>query len=96
MAWTTLPSMINFAPGIISNYYTFLPQSQEMMAGPSGFGYTRAITGSDLSTFASYNNQFMTAENMNSVTFWTTSNTSTDETNLKTFATDSNVPHVVW
>lgn len=91
MAWTIVPAMINFAPGIISNFYQFLPQSQEMMSGPSGFGYTRATTGSDLSTFASDTKEFMNAESMSTVTDW--ANSSTD---LDNFATDVGVPHVVW
>lgn len=96
MAWTIVPSMTQFAPGIISNYFAYLPQSSEMMSGPSGFGYVRDFNTTDMSTFASDTNQFMTAEDMNSVTYWTTSNTSSDESNLFTFAADVDVPHVVW
>ncbi len=96
MAWTINPSLINFAPGLISNYFTFVPQSQEMMSGPSGFGYVRDIDSGDMSTFASDTNQFMTAEDMNSVTYWTTSNTSSDESNMKSFAADLDMPHVAW
>ena len=91
MAWTMSPGMINFAPGIISNYYQFLPQSQEIMAGPSGIGYGTGETGSDLTTFASLTNQFMTAESMSTVTNW--SNSTGD---LDNFALDVNVPHVVY
>lgn len=91
MAWTTAPGMLQFAPGLLSNFYALLPQSQEMMSGPSGVGYTRGITGSDLSTFASLTNQFMTAETMSTVTDWP-GNTA----DLDTFATETNVPHVLW
>lgn len=96
MAWTMPMGMIDFAPGILTNYYAFLPQSQELMSGPSGVGYTRGITGSDLSTFASYTDQFMQAENMDSVTEW-----SGATSDLETFASDVNednynVPHVLW
>ena len=91
MAWTIAPGMIDFSPGIISNFYRFLPQSQEMMSGPSGVGYTRAITGTDNSDFASLTNQFMTAEHMSTVTDW--ANASSD---LDTYAADVNVPHVLW
>ena len=96
MAWTTSPSLTQYAPGLISNFYTFLPQSQEMMAGPSGFGYTRMIGGSDLTTYAKDNLAFMNAEQMSSMTYWAWSNTSTDESNLFDFAAASKVPHVVW
>jgi len=96
MAWTIDPSMSQFAPGLIGNFYSFVPQSQEMMAGPSGLGYTRNIGGTDQSTFATDTKDFMNAEDMSSVTYWTYSNTSTDESNLFTFATDVAVPHVVW
>lgn len=96
MAWTISPSMTQFAPGMISNYYAFVPQSQEMMAGPSGFGYTRNIGGSSQSTFASDTKQFMNAEDMSSVTYWTQSNTAADQSNMLDFAADVNVPHVVW
>ncbi len=96
MAWTMPMGMIDFAPGILSNYYAFLPQSQELMSGPSGVGYTRGITGSDLNTFASYTDQFMQDESMKSVTEW-----SGATSDLETFASDVNednynVPHVVW
>ncbi len=96
MAWTISPSMTQFAPGLIGNFYSFVPQSQEMMAGPSGFGYTRNIGGSNQSTFASDTKEFMNAEDMSSVTYWTQSNTSTDESNMLSFASDVDVPHVVW
>jgi hypothetical protein len=96
MAWTTSPSMTQYAPGLISNFYQYLPQSSEMMAGPSGFGYTRNIGGTDQSTFASDTKQFMNAEGMSSVTYWTNSNTSTDESNMFSFAGSVGVPHVLW
>ena len=90
MAWTISPGMIYNSPGIMTTFYRYLPQSQEMMAGPSGVGYGTDTTGSDISPFASLTNGFMTMEGMSSVTNWITS--STDATG---FATDVNVPHVV-
>ena len=93
MAWTISPGMINFAPGIISNYYQFLPQSQEMMAGPSGVGYGTGETGTDLSGLASLTNQFMTSEGMSTVTAW---ESSTISGGLIDYAIDVNVPHVVY
>ena len=96
MAWTTSPGMINMAPGLLTNYYQFLPQSQEMIAGPSGVGYMRAMTGADLSTFASLTDQFMQAESMRTVD-------SSDDalSDNESLATDLNgetynVPHVLW
>lgn len=90
MAWTISPGMIYTSPGIISNFYQFLPQSQEMMAGPSGVGYGTSTTGSDVSPFANLTNGFMTMEGMSTVTSWISSSTDLDG-----FALDVNVPHVV-
>lgn len=91
MAWTISPAMTYSSPGIISNFYDFLPQSQEMMAGPSGVGYTQSTTGSDTASFASLTNEFMTMNSMSTVTNW-----SKATSDLDTFAVDVNVPHVVW
>lgn len=106
MAWTIVPSMLQFAPGIIGDYYSLLPQSEEMMAGPSGFGYVRNFNtgdldndndaGADMLTFANDTQKFMNAEGMSSVTYWTFSSNSSDENNMFTFAGDVGVPHVVW
>jgi hypothetical protein len=93
MAWTVSPGMINFAPGLLSNFYEFLPQSQEIMAGPSGIGYGTGEETSDLMNFATLTNQFMTAESMSSVTSW---ESSTVMGGLSTFASKVNVPHVVY
>ena len=67
MGWTTSPGMMTFAPNLLSYYYRFLPQSQEMIAGPSGVGYTRALTGMDLSPFASLTTQFLKAASMSTL-----------------------------
>jgi hypothetical protein len=75
---------------MFSYYYKFLPQANEIMSGPSGVSYETALTGTPLSTFATYTNEFMTALGMSSVTSW--QNNTTD---LQTFATDVNIPHVV-
>jgi hypothetical protein len=91
MAWTIVPSMIDFAPGIIGNFFSFLPQSQEMMGGPSGVGYTRQINGNNISTLASYTSQFMSAENMSTVTNWANS-----QGDFNTYSTDLNEPHSLW
>ena len=90
MAWTISPGMIYNSPGIISTFYNYLPQSQEMMAGPSGVGYGTSTTGSDVSPFADLTNGFMTMEGMSTVTSWIASTN-----DLDSFATDVNVPHVV-
>ena len=91
MAWTVPPGALNYSPAMMSHYFQFLPQSNELMAGPGGVGYATAMTGSDLSTFGTLTNDFMTAEGMSSVTSWQTSSSM-----VPTFATDANVPHVVW
>jgi hypothetical protein len=95
LGWTTSPGMINIAPGLLSYYYDFLPQTSEMIAGPSGVGYSWAITGSDLTTFASDTDQFMQAESMSTVNSSETSSSDND-----TYASDLSsssyaVPHIV-
>ena len=94
--WTTSPGMMMFAPGLLSNYYAFLPQSSEMMAGPSGYGYVRNIAGSDLTTFASDTTNFMNALGMKTTEYWTFSNTTTDQSNVFDFAKALAEPHVLW
>jgi GxGYxYP putative glycoside hydrolase C-terminal domain/GxGYxY sequence motif in domain of unknown function N-terminal len=94
--WTISPAMTQFAPGLISNYFTFLPQSSEMIAGPSGFGYTRNIAGSDQSTFASDTASFMNKLDMSTTEYWTYSDTSSDQSNTFSFASDLGEPHVMW
>jgi hypothetical protein len=91
MAWTMPPGMIYNSPGIISNFYQFLPQSHEIMSGPSGVGYTQSTTGSDTAPFATLTNEFMTMDGMSTVTNW-----SKATSDLDAFALDVNVPHVVW
>ncbi len=95
MAWTMPPGMINFAPGILSNYYAFLPPSQELITGPSGVGYTTGITGSDLTTFASYTDEFMQAEAMNTATVWSAASSDLDTLAADLNGGSYNVPHVV-
>jgi len=90
-AWTMPPGAINYSPAMMSHYYKFLPQSSEMMAGPGGIGYATAMTSSDLGTFGSLTHEFMTAESMSTVTSWQTSSSA-----VPTFATDVNVPHIVY
>lgn len=94
--WTISPAMMQMAPGLISNYYSFLPQSSEMIAGPSGMGYTRNIAGSDQTSFATDTKNFMNALDMSTTQYWTYSNTSSDQTNTFDFASDLGEPHVMW
>lgn len=96
MGWTMSPAMMQMAPGLISNYYAFLPQSSEIIAGPSGIGYTRNIAGSDQTTFASDTASFMNSMDMSTTQYWTFSNTTTDQTNTFDFASDLGEPHVMW
>lgn len=91
VGWTAAPGAIYYSPAMMSNYYQFLPQSDEIMGGPSGVGYTRAITGSDLNTFASLSNAFLTADDMSTTEIW--ANTEDD---LTSFASDVGIPHVMW
>jgi GxGYxYP putative glycoside hydrolase C-terminal domain/GxGYxY sequence motif in domain of unknown function N-terminal len=90
-AWTTSPGLINFSPGILNYDYQFLPQSNEMMAGPGGVGYETNMTGSDFTTFESDTKQFLTSEDMSTVTSWHST-----ESDMPGFATNVDVPHVVW
>ena len=90
VGWTSSPSTLGFAPMMYNYFYSFLPQSNEMMAGPSGLSYETAETGADLTTFATLTNQFMTTLNMRSVNSW--QNNTTD---LSNFATTLNLPFVV-
>jgi hypothetical protein len=94
--WTTSPSMMQFAPSLLTDYYAFLPQSSEMIAGPSGFGYTRNISGSNQSSFASDTASFMGALDMSTTEYWTFSNTSSDQSNTYSFASSLGKPHVMW
>lgn len=91
MAFTIVPGMMNFGPTIYTDYFNFLAQSQEMMGGPSGVGYTRQINGSNISTFAGYTNQFMSASSLSTVTNWADS-----QTDFNTYSTDLGEPHSLW
>ncbi len=93
MAWTMPPGMIQNSPGIISNFYQFLPQSDEIMAGPSGVGYAQGTTGGDVTPFADLTRQFMNLDSMSTVTNWFDA---ADESNVAAFADVTGVPHVVW
>jgi GxGYxYP putative glycoside hydrolase C-terminal domain/GxGYxY sequence motif in domain of unknown function N-terminal len=92
MAWTISPGMIYNSPGIITTFYHYLPQSQEMMAGPSGVGYYVGTSGTpnntDVTTLADLTNGFMTMEGMSTVTSWLA-----NSTDVTTFATAVNVAH---
>lgn len=90
VGWTTNPSSFNFSPNLYSYFYKFLPQSNEMEAGPSGVGYELSETGTNMTTFATQSNQFMTALGMSSVNNW-----QYNLTDLTSFATTLNLPFVV-
>jgi hypothetical protein len=90
MAWTIPIGMIDFAPGILTNFYNFLPGTQEIMSGPSGVGYTIGITGADNTTFTTTTKQFLNQEGISTVTNW--ANSTSD---LNTFATNVGIPHVL-
>jgi len=97
MGWTMSPALIDSAPGIISNFYKFLPQSDEIMSATTGIGYTQNMSSSAMGEQATYTKQFMTAEDMSSVMTWDPAGT-TGQGNTEAFAQDldASVPHVLW
>ena len=90
LGWSSATSSGTFWPNMYNYYYPHLPQSNEIMAGPSGVGYTTKMTGSNLTTFANLSNQFMTA--LDQSTVFSFENNATDVLN---FATTLNLPHVM-
>jgi GxGYxYP putative glycoside hydrolase C-terminal domain len=72
-AWTSPPGAINFSPAMMNYFFTFLPQSNEMMAGPSGVGYATGNDRFGSEYIRTYTHDFMAAEGMNTVTSWQTS-----------------------
>ena len=90
VGWTSSPATLNFSPNMYSYFYKFLPQSNEMFAGPSGVGYELSETGTDMTTFATISNEFMTALGMSSVNNW-----QKQLADLTSFATTLNLPFVV-
>lgn len=110
MGWTVSPGLINAAPGIMTNWYSFLPQSQEIMAGTTGVGYTNSMTtngtscpgglpySNDISCLAGLTDVFMQADSMNSVMTW---DTTANQSSTTTYASDISgdpyhVEHVLW
>ena len=90
-AWTMPPAMIQFAPTMLAHYYQAVPQSNELMAGPSGVGYATAETGSDLSQLGVLTGEAMQQTGMSTVTLWDTSSG-----NVAAFAQATGMPHVVY
>lgn len=88
--WTEAPAMIDFSPTMLAHFNTFLPQSSELAAGPSGVGYATAETGSDLTTLGTLTGEAMAKTGMSTVTDWFV-----DSTTVPAFATAAAVPHVV-
>ena len=70
LAWTEPPGMLAYAPLMLAHDNTQLPQSSELMSGPSGIGYATANTDSDLTTFGQLTGEAMTAAGMSTVTDW--------------------------
>jgi hypothetical protein len=93
MGWTMSPGMIDNSPGIISNFYRFLPQSDEIVSATTGVGYTQSMTGSALDKLANDTKAFMNADDMSSVMTW---DPKVDQSSTTTFASKVGAPHVVW
>lgn len=93
MGWTMSPGMIDSSPAIIGNFYRFLPQSDEIVSGTTGVGYTAGMTGSALDALASDTKAFMDADGMSTVMTW---DTPADQSSTTDFASEVDVPHVVW
>jgi hypothetical protein len=97
MGWTMSPALINAAPGIISNFYQFLPQADEIMSATTGIGYTQNMSSTAMGEQATYTRRFMTAEDMSSVMTWDPAG-ATGQNNTETFAQDldASVAHLLW
>lgn len=90
IAWTMPPGMLGYAPLMIAHINSQLPQSNEMMAGPSGIGYATQISGSDLTTFGELTGESMVATGMSSVTDWFV-----NSSNVVPFVSAASIPHDV-
>jgi hypothetical protein len=91
MGWTIPPGAIVFSPAMLAHFFSTVPQSSELIAGPGGVGYATALTGSDLAKFGAYTHEFMKAEDLRTVNSW-----QWKENEVPPFAAAAAVPHLVW
>ena len=86
--WTVAPGTVDFAPTLLSYYNKHLPKNSELVAGPSGIGYSTQMSGSDLANFAQLSSQAMSRDDIKTVDDWESLG------NLTTYAQASKVPSI--
>ena len=86
--WTVAPATVEFAPSLLSYYNKRLPKNSELVAGPSGIGYSTQMSGSDLANFAQLTAQALHRVDIKTVDDWESLG------NLQTYAQASKVPSI--
>jgi hypothetical protein len=86
--WTVAPGTVDFAPTLLSYYNNHLPSNSELVAGPSGIGYSTQMGGSDLANFAQLTAGALQRTDIKTVDDWESLG------NLRTYAQSAKVPSI--
>ncbi len=86
--WTVAPGAVDFAPTLLNYYNQHLPRNSELVAGPSGIGYSTQMSGSDLANFAQLTAGALQRTDIKTVDDWESLG------NLQTYAQAAKVPSI--
>ncbi|MBE9661403.1 hypothetical protein IRJ16_05865 [Mucilaginibacter myungsuensis] len=75
MGWTVSPAMLDAMPGALNFYYRTATDNDNLISGPSGYGYTYPNTWSDenlLKQFVAKTEDYNTRAGLRVITIWNT------------------------
>jgi len=75
MGWTVSPAMVDAMPGVLNYYYQSSTINDNLISGPSGYGYTYPNTWADeklLKQFVSKTQDYTNRAGLRVITIWNT------------------------
>ena len=75
IGWTVSPSMLDAMPGALNYYWSTATDNDELLSGPSGYGYTYPNDwpdANDLNQFISTSNDYASRAGLRIITVWNT------------------------